>query len=130
MAPGQSEREQPAPPAPGSGGRRGDRPGDGGAAAVRIEVYHDDDPVAVFEYGRYPSYYGARGRQVRALVRRPHAVRNLWTGEAAPAPPDGSPRWWASAIFSAGLREAGFAVRVHLCLAGVIRDFGVAGTTD
>ncbi len=84
---------------------------------MRIEVYHDEDLVAAFAYGRQPSYYGARGRRVRALVERPHPVRNLWTGETAAVPVDGGPLWWASGIFSAGLREAGFAVRVELAIA-------------
>jgi hypothetical protein len=57
---------------------------------------------------------------VRALVARPHPVRHLWTGEAAAGPVDGGPPWWAAGIFSAGLREAGFAVKVGLPL-------GVAG---
>ena len=83
---------------------------------MRIEVYHDGDLVATFEYGHYPSYYGARGRRVRALVVRPHPVRHLWTGETAAGPVDGGPLWWASGIFSAGLREAGLAVRVELAV--------------
>ena len=87
---------------------------------MRIEVYHDGDLVAAFEYGHSPSYYGARGRRVRALVGRPHPIRNLWTGETAAGALDGGPLWWASGIFSAGLREAGFAVKVEVPL-------GVAG---
>ena len=83
---------------------------------MRIEVYHDGDLVAAFAYGRQPSYYGARGRRVQALVERPHPVRHLWTGETAAGPVDGGPLWWASGIFSAGLREAGLAVRVELAL--------------
>ena len=84
---------------------------------MRIEVYHDETLAAVFQYGRHPSYYGARGRQVGALVQRPHSVRNLWTGETALAPPDDSVPWWAANIFSAGLREADFAVKVELAVA-------------
>ena len=84
---------------------------------MRIRVYHDGDLVAAFAYGRQPSYYGALGRRVRALVERPHPVRNLWTGETAARPVDGGPLWWASGIFSAGLRQAGFVVRVELPLA-------------
>ena len=81
---------------------------------MRIEVYHDETLAAVFQYGRHPSYYGARGRQVRALVQRPHSVRNLWTGETALAPPDDSVPWWAANIFRAGLREAGYTVTFWL----------------
>ena len=83
---------------------------------MRITVYHDEDLVAAFAYGRQPSYYGARGRRVRALVERPHPVRNLWTGETVVGPVDGGPLWWAPGIFSAGLREAGFVVKVELSL--------------
>ena len=83
---------------------------------MRIEVYHDGDLVAAFEYGRQPSYYGARGRRVKALVEQPHPVRHLWTGETAAGPVDSAPLWWASGIFSAGLRQAGFAVRVELAV--------------
>ena len=80
---------------------------------MRIDVYQGDTLAATFDYGQPPSYYGEAGRQVRALVARPHCVRNLWTGEAAYAPPAGRPDWWAAAILSAGLREAGFALRVR-----------------
>ncbi len=93
---------------------------------MRITVYHDEDLVAAFAYGRQPSYYGARGRQVKTLVERPHPVRHLWTGETAVCPPDGCPLWWVSVIFSAGLREAGFAVKVELSL-GMARAPCVAG---
>ena len=93
---------------------------------MRIRVYHDGDLVAAFEYGRQPSYYGALGRRVRALVERPHPVRNLWTGETAARPVDGCSLWWASAIFIAGLREAGLTVRVELAIAmaGALRPAG------
>ena len=79
---------------------------------MRIDVYRGDTLAATFEYGQYPSYYGEAGRRVRALVARPHCVRNLWTGEAAYAPPAGRADWWAADILSAGLREAGFELRV------------------
>ena len=84
---------------------------------MRIRVYRDGDLAATFEHGRRPSYYGPCGRRVRALVERPHPVRHLWTGETAAGPVDGGPLWWASGIFSAGLREAGFVIRVELAVA-------------
>ena len=77
---------------------------------MRIDVYQGDTLAATFDYGQPPSYYGEAGRRVRALVARPHCVRNLWTGEAAYAPPAGRPDWWAATILSAGLRR-----RASLC---------------
>ena len=79
---------------------------------MRIDIYQGDTLAATFEYGQRPSYYGEAGRWVRALVARPHCVRNLWTGETAYAPPVARPDWWAAEIFSAGLREVGFDLRV------------------
>ena len=81
---------------------------------MRIEVYDGDTLAATFSYGQRPRYYGDAGRRVRALVDGPHQVHNLWTGECSTRPGSRRVDWWAANIFSAGLREAGFQVRVSM----------------
>ena len=70
---------------------------------MRIDVYLEGSPVATFEHGRAPVYHGEAGQQLKALVERPHFSYNPWTGRLAPAPPDGSPEWWAAGILAAVL---------------------------
>lgn len=84
---------------------------------MRIEVYRNGELAAVFDYDALPSYYGAAGRRVKALVAAPHPVHNLWTGETLSAPPLDRPDWWASHILSAGLRDRGFEVTFSTALA-------------
>ena len=84
---------------------------------MRIDVYRDGELAASFAYGALPSYYGAAGRRVKALVAAPHPIHNLWTGETLSAPPLDRPDWWASQILSAGLRDRGFEVTFSTALA-------------
>ena len=83
---------------------------------MRLDVFKGDDLVAAFEYGKHRSYYGAPGRQVKALIERPHCARNLWTGETMRRPATDRPDWWAANILSAGLAGAGFRVSVSMAL--------------
>lgn len=78
---------------------------------MKIEAYKGEMLAATFEYGRRPDYRGLAGQQVKELVERPHQVHNLWTGETLDRPLPNRLDWWATDIFSAGLRQAGFAVR-------------------
>src|SRR5437764_2130889 len=74
-----------------------------GYGTMRLDVFKGDDLVAAFEYGKHRSYYGAPGRQVKALIERPHCARNLWTGETMRRPATDRPDWWAANILSASL---------------------------
>jgi hypothetical protein len=86
---------------------------------MRLDVYHGEDLVASFEYGRRPSYYGAQGRRVKDLLARPHYVRSLWTGEILRSATADTPEWWVSNITSAGLAAEGFRLQFTLTLTGL-----------
>lgn len=84
---------------------------------IRLDIYKDNDLAATLEYRRPPIYRGVPGQQVRALIERPHEVRNLWTGQTVDRAPTDQWHWWAANIFSAGLTKAGFQVRFSMPVA-------------
>lgn len=86
---------------------------------MRLDVYYGEDLVASFEYGRRPSYYGARGRRVKELLARPHYVRSLWTGELLRSAAADTPEWWVSNITSAGLPLEGYRLQFTITLSGL-----------
>ena len=81
------------------------------APSPRLEVYRDGALAATFVYGEAPIYHAAAGREVRALVERPHESYNPWRdeiGDGARHPDD--PTWWTANITGAGLGKAGFEI--------------------
>jgi len=77
----------------------------------RLDVYRDGALAATFVYGQDPVYCGPAGREVRALVERPHESYNPWRDEIG----DGArhhddPTWWTANITGAGLGRAGFEI--------------------
>ena len=78
---------------------------------MRFDIYKGEELAATFVYGEKPRYFGAPGDELAVLLATTPVVYNLWTREAALAPPAERADWWASRIISAPLARSGFALR-------------------